>query len=182
MRIDSDQKVTLFILAALGAVFVLALWLPRQAQINELNERIEKHQRQVGYDRRDAAGLTDLAGNVRDLKLAVDTSKNYVPDRSELANLLRQLSAEMVRQELTDRVVQTEAVELGADYNVIPLRLTFRGSYDGAFRFIQYAESMRRLIRINRLAITGRPTRPNEPVSVEIELCTFSAPMEVPAP
>ena len=170
----SDQARTLAIVGIMLAIYGLGLWLPSKIKERKLNEQIANAQRELGFDRASAEGLGQLANEVVELRRIVDSSDKLVPQTSELAALLRELSQQLQKQNVLDQELHTKPLLQGVDYTVIPIDLRFRGSFPALFGFVKEVESMRRLTRINHLEIEGNPAN-GEPLSAQIELTTFSA-------
>lgn len=175
MPIERDQKIALAAALALIGGFVIFGWWPRRLERAALEERISAHQTQLGVDRRGAMGLEEMRRHVAELRDQAAHANKVVPTGSELADVLHRLNAELHGQDMTQVEIQTESMVEGADFNVIPLMLKFTGEFGGVFSVVKSIESMSRLTRINRLEIAGVPTQPAEPVTVRLELTTFSA-------
>lgn len=175
MRIEADQKNAAILLAGVAAVFILTVWLPTRAERAHVEGHIDTLEQQLGVDRNQTGSLDDLRAAVDRMRRTIDESDKIVPAEDDLAGLIRQLSARLARHGLTDQEILTEAIVAGRDYNMIPLTLRFRGSYDAVFSFIKDTEAMRRLVRIDELVINGEPSRTHHPVSVRVRLTTFSS-------
>ncbi len=178
MRIEKDQKRTLATVGILVAAFVVGLWLPHRLQERRLHQQIKAAQKQLGFDRASSQGLGKLARDVIALREVTDQSQKYVPQETELAPLLRQLSTNLQTLDTSDQVMETETSTTGQDYSVIPVTLKFKGSFPSAFGFIKNIESMRRLVRITRLYARSDASKPGEPLTVEIQICAFSSSSE----
>lgn len=178
MRIEKDQKRALATVGILVVVFAVGLWLPHRLQERRLYQQIQAAQKQLGFDRASSQGLGKLARDVIALREVTDRSQKYVPQQTELAPLLRQLSTDLQVQEAVDQVLETESGRSGQDYSVIPVKLKFKGSFPGTFGFIKSIESMRRLVRVTRLNARMDVTKPNEPLTVEVQVCAFSSSSE----
>jgi len=174
MRIEKDQIHTLAILGGLAVVFALVLWLPLHLRSQQLSERIEHAEEQLGFDRQSTAGLGRLANDVVKLEQIVNGAQKYVPEQAELADFLRNLSTELNDIEVRDREVETLSIVDSKHYSIIPVNLRFRSSFPKVYLLLKQIESHRRLIRVNRLEIdTENDADADGLMSVRMELATF---------
>ncbi len=178
MQIDKDQKATFAIIVMLLAGFGFGVYLPNRIEQGQLKDRIAVGQQQLQVNQKNAKGLDDLRVAVEDMRHTLETASKLIPKSNELATFLRSVDSELDHQNMIEAEKLTERIINGRDYNVIPLTLRFRGGYDGVFQFVHNLENEERLIRINRLEVKGKPSKPEEPVDVRVELTTFSAPAE----
>jgi Tfp pilus assembly protein PilO len=176
MRIERDQIKTLAIIGVMAAVFVGGLWLPQRLEEQRLRESIEQAQKQLGFDRAASEGLAALNQTVLDLRETVDRTRKEVPERDDLADLLRTLTRELESRQISEVEIQNLPVLAGDDYSVMPLTLRFRASAPATFGFVKHIEDMRRLVRVTRVEIAPDPSKPNEPPMARVELCAFFAP------
>lgn len=170
MRIERDQWRTILIVAGMVTAFVLAVWLPDRMAQRTVQARIDAAQRQLGFDRLGALGLKQLADEVAELERLSTDSRRRVPGSGEVADLLRQLSADLSTARVSQQQILTQNVSHGRDYSVMPLVVEFQSSFPAAFSFLRGVESMPRLVRVSKLEIDGSPDRPDEPLSVRLDL------------
>lgn len=175
MRIESDIVKTTVALIALVGAFVGGLWLPRHREAADLQERIAAREKQIATDEQGAQGIEDLRQAVEDLSRKATQVNHTVPTRTDMAELLRGIGTQIALAKLTEQEVQTESVVAGADYQMIPLSLRCRGPFGGVYDFIHSLESGPRLIRCSRLTLSGSPAKPEEPLTVRLEMATFAA-------
>ncbi len=174
MRIEKDQIRSVIILLAMAAGFYFVGWRPQQAERAELNARVQNTQEQLGVNRQGVSNLSELRRLVEQMSEQALTSHEAVPTSTELADLLRSLTNELQTQRMIEPEIETEAIIAGEDFNVIPLSLHFRGSFEGLAGFLRKVESLPRLIRIHKLHIDAAPTKPGEPIEVSLQMTTFS--------
>lgn len=176
MRIERDQIVTLGAISGLAILFVLGGWLPMQNRRSQADRQAGEISQQLSGTRQGATGLAKLARDVQALKDQVGDSPRYVPQEGELAGLLRQLSSELADQQVQDQMIQTQSMVSGEDFNLMPVRLTFRGTFPATFAFLRHIEYMDRVVQVNRLEVDGTAGA-DKPLNVILDLSTFSAPM-----
>lgn len=175
MRIEKDQIRSVIILLALGAAFYFTAFRPQQAERDELTARIARTQEQLGVNRQDVSNLSELRRLVEQMRQQAVNAHEAVPTSTELADLLRSLTTELRNQKMIEPEIETEAIIIGEDFNVIPLTLRFRGSFAGLSGFLRTVETLPRLIRIHHVEIDAEPTQPGLPIEVSLQLATFSS-------
>lgn len=172
MRVERDQVILVAAITAVLVGFGVLGYMPIRSGRQESKERIDVYKAQLASDLAGARQLPKLREEVAALQEALGGSQRDVPTQSELASLLRTLSSELDRQQVTDKEVQTRAIQSGADYNVLPVSLRFTGTFGAVYGFVRQIESMPRLIRIDRLELSGTPDGAGR-LTARIELSTF---------
>jgi|GEM_PF-6750486 len=153
MHVEKDQIYTVVAIVVVILVGLLAGWMPQNKKINErkaeldhLKSKLSKH----------ASQETDLAvalHKVRDLEERIASQPKRVPSQGELAALLKQVSTHLQSEEVRNQTILTRTMQRGDDFNVMPLRLTFRCEYRSMYSFLRDLEAMPRLMHVSRLEI-----------------------------
>ena len=176
MPAERGQIRTLVILGALGLTFVLGLWLPFRAKRTKIEQQLSKLDTAINAEQQGAAGLATIGQKIVSLSHAVARFDKTVPREPELASLMRELTGELENQDVTSlNVVPGKAVE-GDAYCLVPIALTFDGSFQALFGLLEQIESMDRLVQINTIDATGNPDNPGAPLPIRIELSAFYMP------
>lgn len=172
MRVERDQLILMGVLGAAAAAFTVAVYMPVRSQQSQAREQIQAYRSQLDMDLAGSKELPKLLEQVNSLREACNGAQRDVPTQSELASLLRSLSSELEKQHATDKEVQMRPIIQGADYHVQPVSLRFTASFPAVYGFLKRLESMPRLIRIDRLELTGTPDKGGS-LTARIELSTF---------
>lgn len=178
MRVEKDQINTMIAIAVLCLAYVLAIWMPQRGRIAEARERLDAAEAALTSGQAGQVSLKQMSADLRELRQSVQNSTKRIPDQSDLPALLRELSGELEDLHVTDRTIQTQAVEKGDDFVVIPIRLTFRGSFAAAYAFMQRVESMDRLVHIGKLELGGDADGQDRPITVRMDMAAFFLPEE----
>ena len=174
MRIESDILKTGGALAVLVGVFVGVVWLPHQGRMNDIDAQVQSRRQQVQSRRAEAKAFETLRDEVEALEAEYAALGRSIPASSDVSPFLSQIGRDLASVGLTDSEIQSETVVTGGDASVIPLSLRIRGSYDQLFDFLRSVETGQRLTRVHDLKITGSPLKKDEPLTVRVELSTFS--------
>lgn len=186
MRIERDQIQAVLILMGLGVAFLLLGYLPTRSKAAELDQRISQASQVLAAMSDDDETCRQLASDIEQLEQAVAGAQGFVPQDSELASVLRQITNELNAEQCSNpQIMAKESVE-EAHYGRIPMTLDFAGSFETVFGFLKRLESMDRLVRIDKLEIrtddSHDDTTAAHPLRVKMEVSTFYAQVEVPAP
>jgi len=126
---------------------------PRWAAIRAVRAEISKLEADLGIQRGRTDGLSALAMRVETLRERVESHNKVVPERVELAQLLRELNRRIEAEDLTSQGISTGRMEAGVETTALPLELTLSGDGPAIFRFIDRVESMPRVIQIDFLEL-----------------------------
>ena len=181
MRIEKDQIITLGVITLVLVAGLVVGWIPannaikqHKQELSTLKSKLAKHQMQT-------ADLAKVSMKVKQLKSELDSAPKQLSKEVELASLLRQLSSNLQTQQVADQTIITRSMERGEDFNLMPLRLTFKTDYVSVFAFLQTVEKMPRLMHLSRLEIENTKDRTAEGLpmcKVSIDLNAFFTPGE----
>ncbi len=180
MPIERDQLKTLAIIGVLFVLFAAAIWLPGHFTRQSLERRIDAARHALGVMPDQGAGLSEWYAQVIDLREQVRGAQRYVPEKDELAQVLRGLTAAMQQHQVTHPELTTRDVQHFANYSLIPANVQFSAPFPQVFGVLDEIEAMPRLIRIDRLDIESNPQRSDMPLAVTMELSTFFSKSQAP--
>ncbi len=175
MRIERDRRRVLMVVAAVGLVCGLGVYLPARHTRAGLEARAEQARQEIGYDA-SKTSLRELHDQVAELRLGSHETQRYVPRTDELAEVLRGLTESLQAFGATVHEVVVGDIRHHRDYSTIPMKLRFDGSFPGAYGVLKQIEAMNRLIRVERLSLDTSVSDASSPVRVDLELTTFYTP------
>ena len=173
MRIDKIQLRTALVVVGLVIAYAGILWWPAHQDIKSLRASIKEAERELGIalDRTDdLARLTDEVQKLRD---EVTSSNKEIPEQSEMASMLRELSVQIENENLAGQGINMLAAEAGTDYLTLPVELTFSGQSLDAFRFVNRLEKMPRLVQVESMTMRREAGSKNDRVKTSMRLNTF---------
>ena len=170
------RRRTVLILAALALTFVLGLWLPYRVKKGEAERALTMLEAGIDADESVTVNLAALGHQIVTLRQTAARFDKTVPRQPALPSLLGHLTAPLEAREVTDLNVDHGEMSVGDAYTVIPITLSFQGSFETVFAFLRHVESSDRLIQVNGLIAKGNPRAPDSPLVVDIELTTFCMP------
>lgn len=178
MRAERDQIKTLLIVVGIVAVFVGAVWYPMHRKQTKIRSDIKELSDAIQSGRTATVGLPAMGHQIVLLEQKINGSDKYVPHDPDLASLMRQWTTQLKDNDVRDEEIQTQSVVRGDEFSMIPIKLKFRGSFEAVFSYLRYVEQMNRLSRFNTVKVESSLSKTEEPLRVEIEMCTFYGPGE----
>jgi len=172
MQLDNRQLRFGLFIAGLVGVYVVGLWWPQQRSISARQSEIAEYEQQLGLTKGRTDGLTQLVGEVDDLRRLIATNNKEIPEHAELANVLREISLQIETMKLTGQGISTRPTVEMDDYVMLPVDLTFKGESTSVFRFIDRIESMRRLTQVESIEVLKSIDTPGE-VQANVKLNTY---------
>ena len=142
--------------------------------------------RQVELDglRRDISGalaitsrLPEFEAEVAELEARLEILRTVLPERRDVANLLRQIQDLAIRSNLTIHGFTPQAVaarELPAPHEEWPIRLQFEGTYHNVGLFFDRISKLPRIINVSGVSIRAlEPPELNSTIAGECIATTF---------
>ncbi|MBT8485292.1 MAG: type 4a pilus biogenesis protein PilO [Phycisphaerales bacterium] len=170
MRIDRGQCLFLVVLILLVVTFVFGLWLPRRQRAEMLEHDIAVAQRELAAVR-DRPIVEPV--NPIDAERLRQESEIALPRQPQLGPLLERLSADLEAVGLTVRELRAESVVRQSEVDRIPILLECSGTYAGLRELIRRIEDYERLVRIDRLGVSGDAVAAPGNLDAGMELSTF---------
>lgn len=168
-------------LVALGGVAVVA---PSVRSIQALaDERAELEDRVARSDD-GAAAVRRLQEVLADVKNRAGRDVRPIPTDSDVASLIRSLTAQLDRLSIGEREITTGAATRLDDVSTMPMSVRAEGNFLSVYDALRWIESLPRLVRVQRLKFEtdklgdGSPGR----VRADLLLDLFFAPTGAQAP
>ena len=147
-------------------------------------ERIAVREVELDGLRRDISGalaitsrLPEFEAEVAELEARLDILRTVLPERRDVANLLRQIQDLAIRSNLTIHGFTPQAVaarELPAPHEEWPIRLQFEGTYHNVGLFFDRISKLPRIINVSGVSIRAlEPPKLNSTIAGECIATTF---------
>lgn len=151
MQIDKSQWMVIGSIVLMVAVFALGVWLPESRQIAAYQDRIAHAEEELGPSFFEPAMMDERVNEVEALKQELNSSTRYVPNRPELASVLRSLTEAVESQGVSEQSLQTRETRFHRHFSEIPLSLEFEDSFTASYGVLQQIESLPRLVRVDAM-------------------------------
>ncbi|MEM9420229.1 MAG: type 4a pilus biogenesis protein PilO [Planctomycetota bacterium] len=151
MQIDKSQWVVIGSIFLMVAAFTLGVWLPESKKIAAYQERIAHAEEELGPSFFKPALMDERANEVQALKQELNSSTRHVPNRPELASVLKSLTEAVESQEVSGQSLQTRDTRSHRHYSEIPLSLEFEDTFAASYGILQRIESLPRLVRVDAM-------------------------------
>ena len=147
-------------------------------------ERIAVREVELDGLRRDISGalaitsrLPEFEAEVAELEARLEILRTVLPERRDVANLLRQIQDLAIRSNLTIHGFTPQAVaarELPAPHEEWPIRLQFEGTYHNVGLFFDRISKLPRIINVSGVSIRAlEPPELNSTIAGECIATTF---------
>jgi len=167
MRLSRDNWIVLGILAVVTATYVLVIYRWQVSRLEGLRERLAAKKRQLDADAEKAATVPVMVREIEQMKRRYGQDwARRLPRRQELAEFLREISANLSQERLANAEIAPGEPIRGPLYNVLPISMRFEGKFLSLARFLSRVEHMTRLTRIEQLSIQPKPD--SDVLSVEL--------------
>lgn len=145
---------------ALGGVALLLAGLfwwfvavPHQQEMARLEERAQSLKAQYLRKRRQVAHLPQLKEQLEQLEGRMDRALQQLPDRSEVASLLVEVTRAGRAEGLTFNLFRPQKEQRKEFYAELPVEVEVTGSYNAFGQFLAATASLSRIVNIDRIRI-----------------------------
>ena len=139
----------------------------RLDQIEQLQAEVENHHAVEN-------ALQTLKAQSQSQGRSLEQYQQTVPQDANLSPLIERLGLHLTRNDVHDRSVTTGSPTAGTRFSALPLNLQFRGSFHATSQVLRDLESDPQMMRLQEIQLRRHFDRPEEPLSVTIQIKTFS--------
>lgn len=169
-------------LGLVGTVIVGASTLvaPPARALDALAEEAETLRSRIARSDDGASQLVRLTEQLAELEEMVQHRTKPIPAESDVAGLIRKLSAELTRLGLNEREITTGATVTTDDASSLPMSVQLHGDFTSMYESVRWVESLPRLVRVQRVQIrqNDRARTSDRPVRADVVLDVFFAPAQ----
>lgn len=169
---DQIGKSTLLMLAAVAAVVTVAtlmVYMPQSRELKLVRTQIVTQEQTLIADSEKASVVPLMLQQVEAMKLRYKDFDRRLPQRQELGGFLRQISANLEKEDLTGQLIEPASPSSEELFHTLPIIMRFNGSYLSVASFLRSLEDMERLTRVEKLQIT-RDKKANDSTQLDVEL------------
>ena len=134
-------------------VFAAGAFVPQWRRLRSLELRTQVMRQQIEQSQVRMAGATNTFDRVTGARRRAPVFEAAIPPTDELGAFLEQVSRIADQLELADRDMTPAREQTCRDTAVLPIEVSFRGTFDAVYAFITQLESMPRVARIQRLLL-----------------------------
>ena len=162
------QKIAILstVVILLLAVYYSVLHEPRDAEIVKLTESVEAARNDKAMKQQKATNLPKLQTEVKELEIRLKEAVERLPNKKEVAELLRNISTKAQESGLQILIFRPRAENYQDFYAEIPVDITVKGNFQNAVNFFDDVGRLNRLINIDNIGFKN-PTIAGDRVTVE---------------
>lgn len=177
------------LVVALTTAFVLALVRPGMKELKACQAEIADKQAAVCAEQERLGNIGGLFASVLQLDEAMRDFRVRLPEDRRFGEFLNDLSENLKKCGIDDYVVQPkpalladegklpEALKVAAGTTILPVNISFRGTFVQLFDFLAGLESLSRLSHVEAIKVVNDEQHPGS-VGVEMMLHTYQHPDE----
>lgn len=181
---NQGRAMPLLVLSVLLSVSVGAVIVPAYRHSRKLSREIERSQIELAKPNSGPEVIGRLTEELETLRALSDHRMTPIPQESNVAGLITDLSAMLDSLGLLRREITTgESVAL-EEASSMPMTVSLRGPFPGVAEAVRRIESMARLVRVERLRVSSDQPRRGEvnrsgEVRADLLIEVFYAPRDV---
>lgn len=172
------------VVVALTGAFAFGLLLPGAKELDDCHERLGVDQNIVQEKQKQVGDVSHLYASIMEMNEATRDYREKLPADRRFGQFLSDLSAMLRAAQIGDYVVQPRSamevdpqklpasLKLSAGTTILPVNISFEGSFSQVFEFLKGLESMKRVMHVESLRLTNDEDEPGH-VAVEMMLHTY---------
>lgn len=153
MTCHRDQLVTGVLTVALLATFMATLFVPQHRKVRRLKVDVAALRNETQRRAVELAGLNALQEQMLEADAALADYARNIPSHAGLGDFLEQVGELAARQDVVDPDVVPLASTAGPQIEVLPIEMSFSGTFDLVYGFVRGVGSLPRPARVARLEI-----------------------------
>ncbi len=171
----------ILVLIVLAVAYYFLLFSPlRQEYLDRYDERVQKEQQLAGLEQ-SVAELENARRNAPEIERQILEYSKRIPEQDEIPTLVVQVEQVAEGAGVTQLLITPEPPAPppgGGDFSVIPLTMSFEGTYENMTDFLLRVRNLSRLVTINELtyeeveAAAGEETTTTTDTTSEEDLLT----------
>lgn len=154
---------TIILLAALYYSF---LYSPRSDDVAKLTDSVEIARNEKNTKLQKAANLPRLKKDIQQLEMELTKAVAQLPNKKEIADLLRTISAKALQSGLDVLLFRPRAETFQEFYAEVPVDITVKGSFHNTVGFFDEVGRLNRLVNIDNIGFKN-PTITGDNVILE---------------
>lgn len=159
------------VILAVGVILLVAgyysaIYGPRDAEIVKLKENVEATRSDKMVKQQKVTNLPKLQGELKELEARLKEAIEQLPNKKEVAELLRAISTKAQESGLQILLFRPRAENFQDFYAEVPVDITVKGNFQNAVGFFDDVGRLHRLINIDNIGFKN-PTIVGDQVTVE---------------
>ena len=152
---DWAKALTLLGIASLVAgVFWWFVYVPHQQAVTEMEQKVDTLKVQYQRKKKQVANLPILRDQLEQLESRMDKALERLPDRTEVAGLLLEVTQAGRSEGLTFELFKPGKQKEKEYYAALPVEVEVTGSYNAMGRFLAATASLERIVSMANLRIS----------------------------
>lgn len=152
---DWAKAVALLVITALlGGAFWWFVYQPHAKRVAEMENRVQTLKAQYQRKKRQVANLPALREQYQKLQERMDAALEQLPDRTEVASLLVEVTRAGRSEGLTFELFRPQKENPREFYAELPVEVKVTGSFNSIGRFLAATASLPRIVNFGNITLT----------------------------
>ncbi len=178
------QLIRVLGLVAMAGVALAAFVVPGYREASALSEEIGEYRAELGKPNSGPEVIGRLSQELETLRSLSDRRMTPIPESSDVAGLIRELSSMLDELGLHRREITTGESRTLEEASSMPMTVTLHGPFPAVAEAVRRIESLGRLVRVQRLRVSSEQPRRGEidrsgAVRADLLIEVFYAPRDV---
>ena len=167
IRPSRDNLIVLGIVAVIVVTYMVVIYRWQSNSLDEVRGGIAEGERLLEVNGQKATRVPAMIRQVERMKQRFNKDwDRRLPQRTELAGFLHEISANVAQECLFNQMIQPGNPTRGPLYNRLPITMTFEGDFLALARLLRRVDQMARLTRVEKLSI--KPADGGDELSIEL--------------
>ena len=154
MRFGTRELLFVMVLLAMPVAAYFFVFQPRNADIAEAREEIDRKQAKLRQLETATQNLESLTAEIEKLSGAIAMFEKKLPAQQEVEVILKDVWELAAKHELTPKSVRTDKITSTAQYAELPIQMKINGDFDGFYEFLLDLEKLPRITRLPYMKMT----------------------------
>lgn len=153
MRFGLRELIFLAVLLAMPVAAYIFVFQPRNAQIAEAMEEIERKRSKLHQLEAATQSLESLSVEIEKLSDAIEMFERKLPAQQEVDVILKDVWELAATQNLAPKRIRTDQITATAQYAELPITMEIHGDFNGFYEFLLELEKLPRITRLPSMTL-----------------------------
>ena len=171
---NSSMRKIIFFMALVGMVYLgwAHMISPANAALIKRKIQLQKDIAKLTELEKEKANAKDLDDQIRQMEQAIHFFENKLPHKSQIHQVLSQMSDIISRCNLEPKTNKTQKLKQHNGYVELPLKMELEGSFNSFYEFLLELEKLDRITKIRQFKIRSKTKEPGY-ITAEFTMSIF---------
>lgn len=152
-KVTRDNLIVAGSLLAIVTSAVVLVYMPQNGKLRDLRTQIAREKLRLIESANQTAAVPAMLRQVEAMKRSYSNFDRRLPKRIELGGFLCEISENLVKEKLSNQLIEPRSPTRAELYHTLPIVLRFEGSYLALAGLLERLDVMERLTQVERFSI-----------------------------